>query len=58
MAAQDDCETALIDAYLELWQRNLIAFASEAAPEAMVVLASRGIAPHSGGDPGPQEEPS
>lgn len=39
MAAEDNPATALIEAYLELWQRNLIAFASEASPAALVALA-------------------
>lgn len=43
MAAQETDATALIDAYLELWQRNLIAFASEAAPETLVAAVRQGI---------------
>lgn len=60
MAAQETNATALIDAYLELWQRNLIAFASESAPEALVSAVRQGIEAKidtTTGDAPPEESP-
>lgn len=58
MPAQDDRDSALIDAYLDLWQRNLMAFASEAAPEDLVSLVRGRILPRPPSGDGAEGEPS